>query len=60
MGHQDDTSAIELLGDKETEKETSDFISDVMNRSFPPKNIFVIEGVKREVEIKQVAMIKQS
>jgi hypothetical protein len=54
--HQDDTSPIELLGDEDTEKGVSDSISDMMNESFPPKGIFVIEGVKRKVNIKDVSI----
>lgn len=53
--HQDDTgSPIELLGDRATEPEVSNLISDIMNRSFAPKNIFVIEGVKKEIKIKDI------
>ncbi len=43
--HQDDTSPIELLGEADDEDSLSDRISSLMNQSFPPKNIFVIEGV---------------
>ena len=52
--HQDDTSPVELLGDAETESAASDLISRIMNESFAPKNIFVIEGVKKEISIKGV------
>jgi hypothetical protein len=52
--HQDDTSPVELLGDAETEPATSDLISRLMNGSFPPKSIFVIEGVKKKISIKGV------
>lgn len=54
--HQDDTNPIELLGDEDTPKCVSDRISDIMNDSFPPKGIFVIEGVKRKVNIKGVSI----
>lgn len=54
--HQDDTSPIELLGDANTIKGASDRISGIMNQSFPPENIFVIEGVKRMVNIKNVSI----
>jgi hypothetical protein len=56
--HQDDTNPIELLGDADDENSLSDRISNLMNQSFPPKNIFVIEGVKRKVSISGVS-IKQ-
>ncbi len=56
--HQDDTSPVELLGDAATESEVSSFISGIMNRSFPPENMFVIEGVKREIEMKDVRIVK--
>lgn len=58
--HQDDTSPIELLGDVDVDDEDSlsDRISALMNQSFPPKNIFVIEGVKRKVSISGIS-IKQ-
>ncbi len=52
--HQDGTNPIELLGEKKKKKEMSDAISDIMNSSFPPKNIFIIEGVKRKIFIKSV------
>lgn len=52
--HQDDTSPMELLGDAGTTSDASDRISNIMNQSFPPKNIFVIEGIKREINIKSV------
>ena len=52
--HQDDTNPVELLGDAPTESAASDLISDIMNRSFPPVNIFVIEGVLRKISIKGV------
>lgn len=55
VSHQDDTSPIELLGDKAKEEELSDLISRILNDSFPPKNIFVIEGVRREIKIKGVS-----
>ena len=51
---QDDTSPIELLGDEETIEKASDLISNIMNRNFSPTNMFVIEGVKREISIKGV------
>ena len=54
--HQDDTSPVELLGEAETEKELSDKTSIIMNDSFPPKNIFVIEGVRRNVSIGSVSI----
>lgn len=54
--HQDDTSPIELLGEADDENNLSGRISGLMNQSFPPKNIFVIEGVKREVAISGVAI----
>lgn len=53
--HQDDTNPIELLGEGKDEIETSKRISDIMNGSFPPKNIFVIEGIKKKVSIKDVS-----
>jgi hypothetical protein len=52
--HQDETNAVELLGDAMTTEEASDLISGIMNRNFPPENIFVIEGFKRDVSIKSV------
>lgn len=52
--HQDDTSPIELLGDAETVEKASDLISDIMNESFPPTNMFVIEGIKRYISIKSI------
>jgi len=52
--HQDDTNPIELLGNAITEKEASDLISVMKNRSFPPENIYVIEGRRREVSVKSV------
>lgn len=52
--HQDDTSPIELLGDEETIEKASDLVSNIMNRSFSPTNIFVVEGVKRKISIKGV------
>jgi hypothetical protein len=52
--HQDDTSPIELLGDTETIEKASDLVSDIMNRSFSPINMFIIEGVKRKISIKGV------
>lgn len=54
--HQDDTNPVELLCEKDTEKEMSDAVSNLMNGSFPPKNVFVIEGVKRKVFIKSVSV----
>jgi len=54
--HQDDTSPVELLGEATTEKELSDRTSSIMNDSFPPKNIFIIEGVKRDIEIKGISL----
>lgn len=54
--HQDDTSPIELLGDVDDENSLSDRISSLMNQSFPPKNIFVIEGVKRNISISGVSI----
>jgi hypothetical protein len=55
--HQDDTDPpTELLGDADTIKGASDRISNIMNQSFPPKGIFVIEGVKRKVNIKGVSI----
>jgi len=55
--HQDDTSPIELLGDATTIQEASDLISAMMNTSFPPENIFVIEGVKKDIRIKEVLIL---
>jgi hypothetical protein len=52
--HQDDTDPVELLGDEETIEKASDLISDIMNRSFRPTNMFVIEGVKKEILVKGV------
>jgi hypothetical protein len=52
--HQDDTSPIELFGDAETIEKASDLVSNIMNRSFSPTNLFVIEGVKRDISIKGV------
>lgn len=54
--HQDDTSPIELLGDATDVQSASKLISGIMNQSFPPKNIFVIEGIKREISIKEVSI----
>lgn len=54
--HQDDTSPVELLGEADTEKELSDKTSSIMNDSFPPKNIFVIEGVRRNVSIGTISI----
>lgn len=54
--HQDDTDPIELLGDTDTASDASDRISSIMNQSFPPKNIFVIEGIKREISIEGVSI----
>ncbi len=54
--HQDDTNPIELLGEADTEQEMSDKISLIMNDSFSPKNIFAIEGVKRNISIKSVSI----
>lgn len=54
--HQDDTSPIELLGESESEDELSQKVSRIMNGSFPPENIFVIEGIKRKVSIKAVSI----
>ncbi len=55
--HQDDTSPIELLGEATTEDGLSSRISSIMNGSFPPKNLFVIEGVRKEIEIKAVRIV---
>jgi hypothetical protein len=52
--YQDETSRVELLGDEETLEKASDLISDIMNRNFRPENIFVIEGVKKNISIKSV------
>lgn len=54
--HQDDTSPIELLGDTKTIPEMSKIVSNMMNSGFPPKNIFVVEGVKKDIAIKQVSI----
>ena len=54
--HQDDTSPIELLGEVDDENSLSDRISSLMNQSFPPKNIFVIKGVKHKVSISGVSI----
>ena len=54
--HQDDTSPTELLDDADTEEKLSTKISDLMNDSFPPKGIFVIEGIRRDVTIKAVSI----
>ncbi len=54
--HQDDTSPVELLGEAATPSEASTIISRMMNDCFFPKNIFVIEGVKRDIEIKGVSL----
>lgn len=56
--HQDDTSPVELLGEADMEKELSDKVSIIMNDSFPPKNIFVIEGVRRNVSIGSICINK--
>ena len=56
MFHQDDTNPVELLDEADNEKDLSNRISRLMNESFPPKNIFVIEGVKRKVSIKEVSI----
>ena len=54
--HQDDTNPTELLGEADDENGLSRRISSLMNQSFPPKNIFVIEGVKHEVSISGVSI----
>ena len=54
--HQDDTSPTELLGEADDEDKLSDRISSLMNQSFPPKHIFVIEGVKCKVSISGVSI----
>lgn len=54
--HQDDTCPVELLGEAGTEKELSDKTASIMNDSFPPKNIFVIEGVKRNISVGSVSI----
>jgi hypothetical protein len=54
--HQDDTNPIELLGEVDDEYSLSGRISGLMNQSFPPKHIFVIEGVKHEVSISGVSI----
>ena len=56
VSHQDDTSPIELLGDADDGNNLSDKISNLMNQNFPPKNIFVIEGVKHEISISGVSI----
>lgn len=56
VSHQDDTSPVELLWEATTEKDLSIRLSYILNESFPPKNIFVIEGVKRDIEIKGVSL----
>jgi len=56
--HQDDTSPIELLGEATTENGLSNRISNIMNGSFPPGNLFVIEGVRKEIEIKEVKLVE--
>lgn len=58
VSHQDDTSSVELLGEEKTENGLSNRISDIMNGSFPPSNLFVIEGVRKEIEIKAVKLIE--
>ena len=52
--HQDDTNPVELLGEAMTKDEASVLVSSIMNRSFGATNIFVVEGVRREVSIKAV------
>lgn len=54
--HQDDTSPTELLGDADNAPDASKRISDIMNQSFPPKGIFVIEGIKRKISIKEISI----
>lgn len=54
--YQDDTSPVELLGEADTEKELSDKTSNIMNDCFPPKNIFVIEGIRRDISIGSVSI----
>ncbi|MCG4635187.1 hypothetical protein, partial [Bilophila wadsworthia] len=54
--HQDDTSPTELLGEADDEDSLSGRISSLMNQSFPPKHIFVIEGVKYKVSISGVSI----
>jgi hypothetical protein len=54
--HQDDTYPIELLGEEDNEKSLSDRISSLMNQSFLPKNIFVIEGIKHDISISGVSI----
>lgn len=54
--HQDDTSPIELLGEADNKNSLSDRICSLINQSFPPKNIFVIEGIKHEISISEVSI----
>lgn len=54
--HQDDSDPIELLGEADDENGVSAEISSLMNQSFPPKNIFVIEGIRHEISIKAVSI----
>lgn len=56
VSHQDDTSPIELLGDAADAQDASKRISGIMNQSFPPKGIFVIEGIKRKIGIKEISI----
>ena len=56
--YQDDTSPIELLGEATTEDGLSSRVSSIMNGSFPPSNLFVIEGVRKKIEIKEVKLVK--
>lgn len=51
---QDGTSPVELLGDAATKDEASGLVSNMMNRSFGATNMFVIEGVRREISVKGV------
>lgn len=56
--HQDGTKAIELLGDTITTEEASDRISDIMDRTFPPENMFVIEGFKT-IELLDAVIVRE-
>ncbi len=54
--HQDDTNPIELLSERDDEVAVSKEVSRLMNENFPPKNIFIIEGVRRDIHIKDVSL----
>lgn len=50
----------ELLGSADTEEEVSKRICELKNFTFPPKDIFVIEGTKMKVQISAVKTSKEN